>query len=186
MKFEKQILHTAKPSDASSLSKFAEKTFREAFAKLNKKQDFEKYVTESFTENKIKSEISDRESFFYIAKLKDQWVGYAKLCQSLPPECVRPLPAIELCRLYALQQYWGCGIGPALMEKCIEHAYNNAFKSIWLSSWKKNSRGNAFYSKMKFEIAGSTTFALGSDIQEDHIFCGILNNSKTILSSNRS
>ena len=79
MKFEKPILHTAKPSDASSLAKIAEKIFREAFAKLNKKQDFEKYVAESFTENKIKSEISDRESFFYIAKLKDQWVGYAKL-----------------------------------------------------------------------------------------------------------
>ena len=74
MLFEKPILYTAKPSDASSLSKFAEKTFREAFAKLNKKQDFEKYVAESFTENKIKSEISDREFFFYIAKLKDQWV----------------------------------------------------------------------------------------------------------------
>jgi hypothetical protein len=35
---------------------------------------------------------------------------------------------------------------------------------------KKNSRGNAFYNKMTFKIAGSKTFALGSDIQEDHIF----------------
>ncbi|MDX2441422.1 MAG: GNAT family N-acetyltransferase [Desulfobacterales bacterium] len=174
MKFEKPILHTAKSSDASSLSKLAEKTFREAFAKLNRKQDFEKYVTESFPEDKIKSEISDRDSFFYIAKLKGQWVGYAKLCQSPPPECVRPLPSIELCRLYSLQQYWGSGIGLTLMEKCIEHARNNAFKSIWLSSWKKNNRGNAFYNKMNFEITGSTTFALGSDIQEDHIFSKLL------------
>ena len=170
MKFEKPVLYTAKPLDASSLSRFAEKTFRQAFAKLNKKQDFEKYVAESFTENKIKSEILDSGSLFYIARLKNQWVGYAKLCQSPPPECVRPLPAIELSRLYSIQQYWGCGIGPALMEKCIEHAFKNAFKSIWLSSWKKNSRGNAFYKKMKFKIAGSKTFALGSDIQEDHIF----------------
>ena len=174
MKFEKPILHIAKPSEALSLSKFAEQTFREAFAKLNKKQDFEKYVAESFTEHKIESEISDSESLFYIAKLKDKWVGYVKLCQSPAPECVRPLPTIELCRLYSLQQYWGCGIGPALMEKCIEHARDNSFKSIWLSSWKKNIRGNAFYSKMKFEIAGSTTFALGSDIQEDYIFSKLI------------
>ena len=174
MKLTKPILHAAKISDAFYLSKLAEKTFREAFAKLNNKQDFDKYVAQSFTENKIKSEISDRESFFYIAKLKEKWVGYAKLYQSPAPECVRPLPAIELSRLYSLQQYWGWGIGPALIEKCIEHACNNAFKSIWLSSWKKNTRGNAFYSKMKFEIAGSTTFALGSDIQEDHIFSKLL------------
>ena len=100
MKFEKPILYTAKPSDALSLSRLAEKTFREAFAELNKKQDFEKYVAESFTENKIKSEILDRGSIFYIARLKNQWVGYAKLCQSPPPECVRPLPAIELQALF--------------------------------------------------------------------------------------
>ncbi len=174
MKLEKPVLLIAKPSDASSLSKFAEKTFREAFARLNNKQDFEKYVAESFTENKIKSEISDRKSLFYIARLKDQWVGYAKLCKSPPPECIRPLPTIELCRLYSLQQYWGYGIGPALMGKCIEHACNNEFKSIWLSSWIKNNRGNAFYSKMKFEIVGSATFTLGSDIQEDHIFSKLL------------
>ncbi|MBA3011426.1 MAG: GNAT family N-acetyltransferase [Proteobacteria bacterium] len=122
----------------------------------------------------ITTEISDSASLFYIAKLKDKWVGYAKLFQSPAPECVRPLPTIELCRLYSLQQYWGCGIGPALVGKCIEHAWDNSFKSIWLSSWKKNIRGNAFYSKMKFEIAGSTTFALGSDIQEDYIFSKLI------------
>lgn len=174
MRLERPTLYTAKTSDAFSLSTLAEKTFREAFANLNQKKNFEEYVAESFTENKIKSEILDRESFFYIARLNDQWVGYAKLSQNPPPECVKPLPAIELCRLYCLQQYWGCGIGHFLMKKCIEHASNNAFKSIWLSSWKKNSRGNAFYNKMKFEISGSTTFALGSDIQEDHIFSKLL------------
>ncbi len=170
MKFQKPVLHTADPSDAGLLVKLAEKTFREAFARLNNKQDFETYVAASFTEKKIASEISDKDSFFYIAKLKDQWVGYAKLCQSPSPDCVRPLPAIELCRLYSLQQYWGCGIGAALMEKCIEQACKAAFESIWLGSWKKNSRGNAFYKKMQFNIVGSTTFALGADIQEDYIF----------------
>ncbi len=174
MKPKEPTLYTAKLADAPYLAKFAERTFREAFAKLNNKQDFEKYVAGSFTENKIKSEISDRDSIFYIAKLRNEWAGYAKLCKYSPPECIQPLPAIELSRLYSLKQYWGQGIGLALMRKCIEYACNNGFKSIWLSSWKKNSRGNAFYSKMKFEVAGSTTFALGSDIQEDHIFTKLL------------
>ena len=174
MKIEKPIIKTATPLDASSLSKLAEKTFREAFAKLNKKEDFESYVADSFTENKIKSEIIDSESFFLIVKIKNQWVGYAKLCKSPPPECILSLPAIELSRFYSLQQYWGCGVGPALIEKCIEYARGKAFKSIWLSSWKKNGRGNAFYAKNQFEIVGSKTFALGSDIQKDHIFTKLL------------
>ena len=170
MKTEKPIIQIATPSDAAPLSKLAEKTFREAFAKLNKKNDFESYVAESFTEDKIKSELLDKKSNFFIAKLKNRWVGYAKLGKSRPPECVQPLPAIEFSRLYSLKQYWGCGIGPALMEACIEHARSEAFKSIWLGSWKENVRGNAFYAKMQFKIVGSKTFALGSDIQEDHIF----------------
>ncbi|MCK5164955.1 MAG: GNAT family N-acetyltransferase [Desulfobacula sp.] len=174
MKIEKPVIKIATPSDASSLSKLAEKTFRDAFAKLNKKDDFESYIADFFTENKIKSEILDSESFFFIVKIKNQWAGYAKLCKSPPPECVLSLPAIELSRFYSLQQYWGCGVGPALIEKCIEHARGKAFKSIWLSSWKKNGRGNAFYAKNQFKIVGSKTFALGSDIQKDHIFAKLL------------
>jgi GNAT superfamily N-acetyltransferase len=170
MKIDTPIIETATLGDALFLARLSEKTFRGAFAKLNRKEDFENYVADSFTENKIKSEILDRDTIFFIARLKDQLVGYAKLCQSSPPECVRSLPAIELCRLYSLQQYLGCGIGFALMEKCFAYARSKAFRMMWLGSWKENSRGNAFYAKMHFEIVGSTTFALGSDIQEDHIF----------------
>jgi len=103
-------------------------------------------------------------------------VGYAKLSKSKTPKDARPLPTIELSRLYSLKQYWGYGIGYALMEKCIEYARNKAFKSIWLGSWKENNRGNAFYNKMQFKIVGSKTFALGSDIQEDYIFSKLLIN----------
>ena len=174
MEIKELNIKTAMPSDAPALTEFSEKTFREAFARLNKKEDFESYVADSFTENKIKSEILDKKSLFFIAKIKDQFVGYAKIRKSSPPECVRVLPAIELSRLYSLQRYWGFGIGHALMEVCIEHARNKKFKSIWLSSWKENSRGNAFYKKMHFEIVGSKTFALGSDIQKDHIFTKLL------------
>jgi len=99
---------------------------------------------------------------------------YAKLNQTVPPDCVNQIPSIELARLYSMQEYLGCGIGPALMKACIDFARKKKFKSIWLSSWKKNSRANAFYSKMRFQIIGNTTFALGSDIQDDYIFSKLI------------
>lgn len=166
----KPIVQLAEPSDAFFLAKLSEKTFRDAFAKMNDKENLERYVALSFTENQIRSEILDSASIFFIAKLNDNWVGYAKLNQSVPPDCVYPIPSIELSRLYSMQEYLGSGIGPALMKVCINYARENDFKSIWLSSWKKNSRGNAFYTKMKFQILGNTTFTLGSDIQDDYIF----------------
>jgi diamine N-acetyltransferase len=164
------IIKLAEPFDAFSLAKLAEKSFRGAFAKLNDKENFERYVAISFTKNQIRSEILDSASTFFIAKLNDEWVGYAKLNQGVPPDCVNQIPSIELARLYSMQEYLGCGIGPALMKACINYAREKDFKSIWLSSWEKNSRGNAFYTKMGFQIMGNATFALGSDIQDDYIF----------------
>jgi len=160
----------ADSSHISSLAKLSEKTFRDAFAQLNKKQDFEDYVANSFTEKQIRSEILDEAATFFIAKAKDQWVGYAKLYQGHPPDCIKELPSVELSRLYAMQQYIGCGIGSALVKACMNFAHTKAYKSIWLGSWKKNKRGNAFYKNMQFEIAGIKTFVLGSDIQEDYVF----------------
>ena len=164
------IIKIAESIDAFSLSKLAEKSFRGAFAKLNDKENFEMYVARSFTEKQIRSEILDNASTFFMAKLNDEWVGYAKLYQGVPPDCVNQIPSIELARLYSMQEYLGCGIGPSLMKACINYAREKDFKSIWLSSWKKNSRGNAFYTKMRFQIVGSARFALGSDIQNDYIF----------------
>ena len=170
MNIELPIIQLAEPSDAASLATLAEKTFRDAFAQFINKKDLESYVARSFTENQIRSELLDRASAFFIARLKDKWVGYAKLHQSLPPDCVKQLPAIELARLYSMQQYLGCGIGAALLEACLNYARSSAFKSIWLGSWQENHRGNAFYAKMQFEICGTKTFAIGSDIQEDYIY----------------
>jgi len=127
-------------------------------------------VTRSFSENQIKSELLDRASTFFIARLKDKYVGYAKLYQSPPPDCIKQLPAIELARLYSMQQYLGRGIGAALLDASINWARSRAFKSIWLGSWQENHRGNAFYAKMQFEVLGTKTFALGSEIQEDYVF----------------
>jgi len=170
MEFEKPIIRVATPSDTPLLTELAEKTFRDAFGHLNNKEDFENYVAGSFTEVQIRSELMDDTIIFFIARLKDEWAGYAKLHQSPPPDCVQPLPAIELSRLYSKQQYLGCGVGHALMAACINHAQDKAFKSIWLGSWQENHRGNAFYAKMQFDVAGTKTFALGTEIQEDYIF----------------
>ena len=164
------ILHVAKPSDAPSLARLAEKTFREAFGRFINKADFETYVAHSFNEKQIRSELLDRASTFIIANLKNMPVGYAKLYRSTPPDCVKQLPSIELARLYCLQQFWGSGIGVTLLEACINEARDRAFKSIWLSSWQENHRGNKFYAKMRFEVVGTKTFAVGSDIQEDFVY----------------
>jgi GNAT superfamily N-acetyltransferase len=170
MELKEISIQVASEFDAAKLAILAENAFRSAFAHLNERDNIEKYIQQSFTEAQIKFEIRDSASIFFIARIGDIWAGYAKLHQGAPPECVTQLPAIELARLYAQQAYVGCGIGSELIKTCVNHAKKEGFSSIWLGSWKENSRANAFYSKMQFDIVGTTSFVLGSEIQEDFVF----------------
>ena len=56
------------------------------------------------------------------------------------------------------------------MDECLNTARKKGFAAVWLSSWKENDRGNAFYRKQGFEITGEKTFTIGKEIQEDYVF----------------
>ena len=174
MNKEEIIIRRAEPPDADRLAAFGEKTFRDAFAALNNANDFEAYVSQAFSEEKIRSELADPASIFFLALSKGEWAGYAKLYTGDAPSCIRHLPSIEIARFYADKPFWGKGVAQALMRACEDFARSKNYASLWLGSWKKNSRGNAFYHKMGFKITGSATFALGSDIQEDHLLEKVL------------
>ena len=167
---DKISIRPARVTDAPELAAFSRKTFIDAFAAMNKKKDFNAYVAAAFTRDQMASELHDHANTFFIALQQGQWVGYAKVCRSQPPECVKDDPAMELSRLYCLKQYLGSGIGQTLVNECIAHVRSKGYRAMWLGSWKKNLRGNAFYHKMQFQIAGTTTFTLGSDVQLDHVF----------------
>ena len=163
-------IQVASEFDAAKLAKLAESAFRSAFAHLNDRDNIENYIEQSFSEAQIKLELRDSASLFFIARIGETWAGYAKLHQGTPPACITRFPAIELARLYAMQAYLGCGIGSELIKTCINYAKREGFRSIWLGSWKENNRANAFYTKMQFDIVGTTSFVLGSETQEDFVF----------------
>ena len=163
-------IRVASDLDAPRLSELAENTFRCAFEQSNDSDNVETYIEQSFTESQIRLELREKTSLFFIARVGDVWAGYAKLHQGTPPDCITQLPTIELARLYTRQSYLGCGVGSALIGVCVDCARKKGFESIWLGSWKENNRANAFYTKMQFDIVGTTSFVLGSEIQEDFLF----------------
>ena len=56
-----------------------------------------------------------------------------------------------------------------MMQQALDRARAKGFAAMWLSSWKKNHRGNAFYRKWGFETVGEKTFTIGRDVQEDFV-----------------
>jgi diamine N-acetyltransferase len=167
MKDAPVTIRNATNADAPLLAEIGAKTFYETFAADNTPEDMAAYLAESFSVDKLAAELADPAGCFLIAEAGGIVAGYAKLQNGQPPNCVTGSPAIELLRLYVLQDWLGRGIGAALMRACLEEAARKACETIWLGVWEHNARAQAFYRKWGFEQVGSHVFKLGDDLQTD-------------------
>jgi ribosomal protein S18 acetylase RimI-like enzyme len=77
---------------------------------------------------------------------------------------LRPL---EIVRIYACQEWLGRGVGPMLMQACLDEARQRGCDALWLDVWERNPRAIAFYRKWGFKVVGTQGFQLGSDMQTD-------------------
>ena len=162
-------IRRASPQDAVLLAELGARTFKDAFGSLIAEPDLMSYLAEAFTVERLSLELADPRSTFLIALVNGDAVGYAKLYAGAVPDSVSDKPAVELVRLYSSQEWLGRGVGAALMETCLELARQKGYSTVWLSSWKLNHRANAFYRKWRFQVVGSKTFVVGTDVQEDFI-----------------
>jgi GNAT superfamily N-acetyltransferase len=162
-------IRRASSQDAAMLAELGARTFKDAFASLTPEPDLMSYLAEAFTIERLSSELADPRSTFLVAIVADEPAGYAKLHASAVPDSISDKPAVELARLYSSQEWLGRGVGAALMETCLELARQEGYSTIWLSSWKRNDRANAFYQKWRFQVVGFKAFVVGVDVQEDFI-----------------
>ncbi|MES2701815.1 MAG: GNAT family N-acetyltransferase [Bacteroidota bacterium] len=158
---------TATMGGATDIISLGITTFRETFAHLNSKEDMDKYITTELNEEKIRGEIADDESTFFVARTGDTPIGYAKMRTGhTPPELASHNP-IEIERLYVLKAYHDQKAGAALMAHCLRYAEARQFDTVWLGVWEHNARAIRFYEKWGFTLFGSHVFVLGTDHQTD-------------------
>ena len=69
-------------SDVEKLQAISKQTFYEAFATVNTEENMLKYLEESFSVEKLTTELSDTNSEFYFASLSHTIIGYLKLIQA--------------------------------------------------------------------------------------------------------
>jgi diamine N-acetyltransferase len=156
-------------TDAPLLSSLGAQTFSDAFAAENTPENLAAYLAASFTPVQLSAELSDPSILLLLAEIAGDAVGYAKLFSGqMPPEISAPHP-IELVRIYSTRAYFGRGVGPALIQACLDLAIQRGFQTIWLGVWERNLRAQSFYRKWGFQIVGSHPFLLGADLQTDYI-----------------
>lgn len=165
---EAMRIRQATANDAELLADLGARTFYDAFAAQNNPEDLAAYLEKAYGLQQQAEELADSRATFLIAEIAQVAVGYTKLLRGEPPACISTSSsAIEIARLYSTQAYVGRGIGPALMQACLDEALRSGFQTVWLGVWEKNPRAIAFYRKWGFAPVGSHIFVVGSDPQTD-------------------
>jgi ribosomal protein S18 acetylase RimI-like enzyme len=143
------------------------KTFFETFAEKNTIENMQKYLEEGFTFEKLTSELLSPNSKFYFASFENKVIGYLKLNFGQSQTELKDDKALEIERIYVLNEYHGKKVGQILYDKAIEIAKHKKADYIWLGVWEENPRAINFYKKNGFKEFDKHIFKLGEDEQTD-------------------
>jgi diamine N-acetyltransferase len=153
--------------DAQALADLGASTFYDTYYAYNTAEDMADYLSNNFNINNLEHEIADPLVCFFVAE-SEKLVGYIKLVLTgntyIPEQ-----KAIEISRFYVARTFQGSGVGKKLMQAAENYAAEQGCSAIWLSVWQKNPNAIRIYERLGFVIVGTTTFTLGSDVQDDYI-----------------
>lgn len=153
--------------DLPQLKHMSLQTFIETFADVNTSEDMNQYLSDSFNDERLTSELSNPESEFYFAEVDGRPAGYLKVNFGDAQTDIQDKNALELERIYVLKEFLGKRIGQILLDKTQQIARDAKVDYIWLGVWEHNHRAKKFYAKNGFVEFGSHDFWLGSDKQTD-------------------
>jgi diamine N-acetyltransferase len=160
-------IRIASGDDAELIADLSQKTFYDSFAGYNTKADMDKFLNEQFTKDALMKEVSTENNIFLLAYNDNTPVGYVRLRENNIPPSLGTNRAIEIARIYAVQDSIGKGVGTAMMRKCMDIALEKNCHTIWLGVWEHNQRAIDFYKRWGFEKFDEHDFILGNDVQKD-------------------
>ncbi|WPP49468.1 GNAT family N-acetyltransferase [Catalinimonas niigatensis] len=155
--------------DLTTLQYLSKKTFLDAFADVNTEEDMQTYLERAFSESQLAAELQDPDTTFYFLQWQDKTIGYCKVKRGLPSNLAEEDTALEICRLYVVQEFQGQQFGQLMLEKIIASAQDQQLDFVWLGVWSQNPGAIRLYERNSFSKIGSYTFMLGNDPQTDFI-----------------
>jgi len=158
-------------ANVAQLQKIGMATFSETFTEFNTPENLNKYLVESFSIEKLSSEINNTHSEFYLAldDVKDDTnaIGYLKVNFGESQTELKDSKSLEIERIYVLKEYQGKDVGQLLYQKALTIAKQSNVEYIWLGVWEKNVRAINFYKKNGFVTFDTHIFKLGDEQQTD-------------------
>jgi len=162
-------IRLAEAGDAPMLAELATRTFVDTYAADNRPEDVAAFVAKAFGADQQAAEVANPANRYLVAEVEGVPAGYVLLRPDPPPPCVPPGPVLAIARFYVTHAWHGRGIAHALMDAALAAAAPRSASAVWLTVWERNARAMAFYRKHGFRIVGDAPFAMGEDVQNDHV-----------------
>lgn len=153
--------------DILALQKLGRQTFFETYAAGNTEENMRDYLENDFALEKLQSELEEPNTSFYFANLNGENIGYLKLNFDAAQTELKAQNALEIERIYVLEDHQGKKIGQKLYEKALQIATQTKVAYIWLGVWEHNPKAMGFYQKNGFKVFDKHIFKLGDDLQTD-------------------
>ena len=164
---DKIVIIKATINDTEKLQKISRQTFLETFSAGNTNENMQKYLDEALSKTKLTTELDDQNAEFYFATIDDNVIGYLKINFGQSQTELQDDKALEIERIYVLNDYHGKAVGQILYDKAIQIARQKNADYIWLGVWEENRRAIQFYLKNGFITFDKHVFMLGEEAQTD-------------------
>jgi ribosomal protein S18 acetylase RimI-like enzyme len=161
------IIEKIKETEVEQLQLLSRQTFSETFSGSNSKENMDKYLNEILSIEKLSEELNNENSHFFFIKDGERNIGYLKLNIGPSQTELKDERALEIERIYVIQEYQGKKVGQQLYEKAIQVAKEKNVQYIWLGVWEENHKAIQFYNKNGFEVFDKHVFVLGDEKQTD-------------------
>ncbi len=170
-------LRRAAPADAEALAAFAARLFRETYGPAgdpalgggSRLTDVDAYAGPHFGPDRQRGELADPALTTLVAEGPGgALAAYAQLRAPSPHPDAGPAAA-ELARFYVDRPWQGRGVAGAMMAAVVDAAGASGAPALWLAVLQRNARAVAFYRRHGFRVAGTSTFRMGAEVQDDWI-----------------
>ena len=158
----------ATAADGPTLDAFARAIWIETFGHASSAADAGAYLATAYgPDGKLIADLSNGAAQYRLALRGNEVVGYAKLGPPWLPDAEPG--AMQLSQIYVAADLHGAGVGATLLDWAIDTARSAAATVLLLTVWEDNHRAYRFYLKRGFTYVGDYAFAVGQQIDTDHI-----------------
>ncbi len=170
-------IDTATPGDVAELAAVAAATFPLACPPTSTSGNIAAFIAANLTPEHFAGYLADPGREVLVARNGPgaaPIAGYAMLIRgtTTDPDVVRAVrlhPAVELSKIYVLPDHHGAGVATALMGEAVRRAAKSGARCVWLGVNQNNERAQRFYGKHGFTVAGTKTFTVGTQLEDDFV-----------------